>query len=116
MRTSAFGFNTPTVGGTNESKVLFIKNQNQSSGFTITIPEHSRALWIDIAFVSGTPTVSIEWTVSHVEILGATLITAGNPISIDITSIIQSATQISVSVSGGGEVNLYLAYIENYDI
>ena len=87
MRIAGFGFNTPPLSGSNQSLIKFLKNQNQSSGFTITIPAGSRSLWLDFKWISGTPTISAEWTVTHAVILDSTLITDGNPILLDLQSI-----------------------------
>ncbi|MDD5013551.1 MAG: hypothetical protein PHW73_00430 [Atribacterota bacterium] len=114
MRTSSFGFNTPSLGGTDESQVYLLKERNQSSDFNITIPDESRVLWLDIKLESGTPTVAIEWDDTHSEILPATPIT--DTISLDITRVIESSADIAITITGIGEISIFVSYITNYDI
>ncbi|MDD5358441.1 MAG: hypothetical protein PHX80_04790 [Candidatus Nanoarchaeia archaeon] len=110
-----FGFHTGTEGGSTVGQIHYIKSLAQSADYDIIVPADSRAWFIELVWVSGTPTIQVEYTVGSEEIIPSLLIVDGTPLSADLSRRSKTATTITIHVSGG-EINSCLTYLTNYDI
>jgi hypothetical protein len=106
-----FGFNSNS--GSSSNNIIIIKKKTKSIDFETIIPADSKLLFIDIKPVSGNPTVSVYYTVGVIEILPSTLIT--ETISIDMNIYLETATGITVTISGGG-IDVFFTYLSNFDL
>jgi len=114
MNNVGFQVGNSNVSGSNTMRIT--ADEDQSADYTITVPGPCRLLYIDIYFVSGTPTVSAAYTVGGYVLLPDTALTAGSPVAtISIMVPQRDDTDIDINISGG-VVNVNTVYLANYDI